>query len=305
MKKFATDHSAAVLLRKMHDSIDSNTGEITMAKSIRYFLLPFSFVAFAFIAGVAQERKDGPTQCGDWRGNDRLQGHCEIKEQTVSAGGTITVDGRTNGGISIKGSERHDILVRARIQTEAPTQAEADQLAQQIRIETGGLTIRAEGPETREDYQWYVSYEILVPHRSDLSLKAHNGGISIADVYGHLDFQTTNGGVRLNRVGGAVRGSTTNGGLRVELAGARWDGEELNVRTTNGGVHLAMPDNYSAHLDTGTVNGNIRSDFPLNVALTERGRLPKEISVDVGSGGAPIRARTTNGSVRVTRVSAL
>src|SRR2546430_4505707 len=38
-------------------------------------------------------------------------------------------------------------------------------------------------------------------------------------------------------------------------------GEELNVRTTNGGVNLVMPDNYSAHLETSTVNGNVSSDF--------------------------------------------
>src|SRR5207245_11456966 len=82
-----------------------------------------------------------------------------------------------------------------------------------------------------------------------------------------------------------------------------WEGEMLNVTTTNGGVNLVMPDNYSAHIETSTVNGNVNSEFPLNVPMTERGRLPKEISVDLGSGGPTIRATTTNGGVHVSRAS--
>ncbi len=273
-----------------------------MNKSLRGALAALAIVGFIGVA-PAQKKSESSLECRDGRGDDRLQSHCEIKEQTLSAGGIITVDGKQNGGISIKGWERNEVLVRSRIESQAPTQAEADQLAREVRVETAGLSIHAEGPQTREDYQWYVSYEIFVPRRSDLSLQAHNGGISISDVSGRIDFKTMNGGVTLRRVGGSVRGSTTNGGVHVELAGVRWDGEELNVKTTNGGVNINMPNNYSAHLETSTVNGNLSSDFPLNVPLTERGRMPKDISVDLGSGGSPIRVTTTNGGVRVGRSS--
>jgi DUF4097 and DUF4098 domain-containing protein YvlB len=271
-----------------------------VSKTLRYALL--SFAIFGLTASVAAQKKsEGSMQCRETRETDRLYLHCEIKEQTLPASGAISVDAGRNGGVSVKGWERNEILLRSKIETRAPTKAEADQLAGAVRIETAALNIRAEGPEPREDYEWYVSYEVFVPRRSDLSLQAHNGGISISDVNGKIDFKTLNGGVSLKRVGGAVHGSTTNGGVHVELAGGRWDGEELNVNTTNGGVNLVMPNNYSAHLETGTVNGNISSDFPLNVQLTERGRLPKEINVDLGSGGPTIRAKTTNGGVRVGR----
>ena len=281
-----------------------------MTKSLRYFALMLAVFAGA-IAVVAQDKSkekfnkkmESSLQCRDSRDGDRLYSHCEIKEQTLPVGGQITVDGKQNGGISVKGWDRNEVLVRAKIESHAPTQAEADSLAQQVRIETAVLNIRAEGPESRDDYQWYVSFELYVPRRSDLSLQAHNGGISISDVTGRIGFKTLNGGVSLNRVGGAVTGATTNGGVHVELAGARWEGEMLNVTTTNGGVNIAMPDNYSAHLETGTTNGNVSSDFALKVPLTERGRMPKEISVDLGSGGPTIRAITTNGGVRVAKLS--
>ena len=279
-----------------------------MTQSVRYFLLALALAGCA-ISITAQDKSDkksgGSMQCNDSNYGNRGYGHCEIKEQPVPAGGLITVDGKQNGGISIKGWDRNDLLVRAKVETRAPSQSEADSLAQQVRIETAGLNIHAEGPESRDNYQWYVSYEVFVPRQSDLALTASNGGISINEVAGRINFRTLNGGVSLRRVGGAVAGSTTNGGVHIELAGASWQGEMLNVTTTNGGVNLLMPENYSAHIETSTVNGNVASDFPLNVPLTERGRLPKEISVDLGSGGPTIRAKTTNGGVHLGRASAM
>jgi DUF4097 and DUF4098 domain-containing protein YvlB len=273
-----------------------------MKKLLGYVLLIFVLVGAAATSGVAQKSEASMTCRDNWN-SDRLQGHCEIKEQTLPDGGPITVDGGQNGGVSVKGWDRGEILVRARVQTAASTQAEADQLAAQIRIETAGLRIHAEGPEQSNNAHWSVSFEVMVPGRSDLSLSASNGGVSIVDVHGKIEFKTTNGGVNLVRVGGNVQGNTTNGGVNVVLTGARWDGEALNVRTTNGGVNLLMPDNYSAHLETGTVNGNVSSDIPLNVPVNSRGRMPKDISVDLGAGGPTVRATTTNGGVRLGRVA--
>lgn len=276
-----------------------------MTKVFRYTLLALVLLGFGAGAVEAQKSTKASMQCRDNDGDSRLASHCEIKEQTLPSGGVVTVDGKMNGGIAVKGWERPEILVRAKIETRAPTQAEAQSLAQQVRIETTALNIRAEGPDSRNDYQWYVSFEIFVPTRSDLNLKANNGGIAIADVNGRIEFTTLNGGVALSRVGGAVSGRTTNGGVHVELAGTRWEGESLNVRTTNGGVNLVVPDNYSAHLVTGTTNGNVRADFPLNLPLNERGRMPNDISVDLGSGGPTIRAITTNGGVHLSRSSSM
>jgi hypothetical protein len=239
--------------------------------------------------------------CRDNWYNGKLSGHCELKEQTLPAtNGTIDVDGRKNGGITIRGWERNEILVRARIQAAAPSEAEAVALVRQVNVETAGAKILATGPERTNDSWWSVSYEIFVPHRSNLSLKTTNGGISISDVTGQIEFTAHNGGVNLDGVGGAVRGSTTNGGLNVELSGARWEGEALDVRTTNGGVSMSIPEDYSAHLETSTVNGGLHVDFPVTV----QGKVNKQLAVNLGSGGATVRATTTNGGVSIRRKGA-
>jgi DUF4097 and DUF4098 domain-containing protein YvlB len=271
-----------------------------MTSWIRRIVFIAATLSVLSVLAFAQDKSRGSLTCRDNWYSDRLMGHCEIKEQTVAAGGTITVDARKNGGVSVKGWDRNEVLVRARIQTSATTQSEADDLAKQIRIETGGGKIFAQGPESRKDYHWNVSYEIFVPRRSDLSLEAYNGGISIADVSGRIDFTGHNGGVVLKRVGGLVRGGTTNGGVVVELDGASWDGETLDVKTTNGGIVMSVPENYSAHLETGTVNGHLSVDFPVTV----QGRITKELAVNLGSGGPTVRATTTNGGVKIKRTGA-
>jgi len=260
-----------------------------------------ALVTFTGVAAFAQRDKDRSLTCRENNYyNDRLVSNCEIREQTLApSGGAIAIDGRQNGGIAVKGWDQNQILVRARVQAGAPTATEAEALGKQVRIETSGSKIHATGPESKRDYNWDVSYEIFVPRRADLSLETHNGGIAIVDVSGKIDFTALNGGVVLKRVGGAVRGSTTNGGLVIELAGDRWDGESMDVSTTNGGVIMSVPENYSAHVETGTVNGSVNTEFPVTV----KGEVTKQLALNLGSGGATVRAMTTNGGVHLKKLT--
>ena len=102
-----------------------------------------------------------------------------------------------------------------------------------------------------------------------------------------------NGGVTIDSAAGSLHGRTTNGGVDVSLRGASWEGEGLDVETTNGGVRVTMPSDYSARLVTGTVNGGMQVDFPVTV----QGRIDRRLDVTLGQGGPTVRAVTTNGGV--------
>lgn len=231
------------------------------------------------------------------RGDGNRASNCEIREFTLADTGRLNVDSATNGGIRVTGADRSNVLVRARVQTNAPTADEARALNSQVRVSATPGLVRADGPDSLRDRGWGVSYEILVPRRSGLELKAQNGGITIADVEGTITFETRNGGVNLNRLGGDVRGKTTNGGLKVELAGNTWHGSQLDVQTTNGGIQVTVPDNYSANFETSTVNGGVTSDIPgANVLKSKEDR---KVSVTLGSGGPLVRLVTTNGGIRL------
>jgi DUF4097 and DUF4098 domain-containing protein YvlB len=144
---------------------------------------------------------------------------------------------------------------------------------------------------------WSVSFIVFVPRRFDLDLQAHNGGLTVSGVTGTLQLSTTNGGLSLDDVGGDVHARTQNGGLNVKLTGARWNGAGLDAQTQNGSVRLAVPENYAAQLETGTVNGRVSTDIPITV----RGDISRRMSFPIGGGGPTIRATTINGSVIIAR----
>ncbi len=268
-------------------------------KNIRFGFYVLVLVMVGLMSVSAQNKTYNQEFCSNnWSNGDKVSVN-EVREMTLPAG-SLTVDGKRNGGIHIRGENRSDISVRACVQTWAGSDAEARALAKNIRIETGG-SLRAEGAS--EEKGWSVSYQILVPRNTNLNLTASNGGISINDVEGNMEFETKNGGLHLSNLAGNVKGKTTNGGLHIELAGNTWKGNGLDVETTNGGVHLSMSENYAARFETKTVNGGFKSEI---AALTQEKNEDNRyrtngvnITKDINGGGALVRVVTTNGGVKI------
>jgi hypothetical protein len=263
--------------------------------SARWILV--SSVLLAVSAVNAQERTDCDDKnwWGNWRGGPNAH-VCMVRELNVGATGTFAVDAGQNGSIDVTGEARRDVHVRATVHAWANNDAEAERIASAVNVRSDGV-LRAEGPEQYGRAGWSVSYEILAPREIDLSLEASNGSLAVTDVRGDLTLETNNGGIMLDGVAGNVRGRTTNGGVDADLTGDTWEGTGLDLRTTNGGVRLRIPENYSARLETGTVHGGIDIDFP----VTLQGRIGREFSTTLGDGGPLVRAETTNGGVRITR----
>jgi DUF4097 and DUF4098 domain-containing protein YvlB len=252
-----------------------------------------------------EQDRDGDFGRADWcqdsrrsfSGPGRSASYCEIRQATLSGQQGVDVDAGPNGGIAVRGWDSADVHVRARVNAYAPTDAEARAIVSQVTLNTAGGRLRAEGPDMRRDASWSASFEVLVPRNTSLTLKAQNGGLSIGNYRGTASMQTVNGGVAVMDAAGDIRGRTQNGGISVDLTGRSWDGRGLDLETTNGGVSVNLPADYSADLETGTVNGGMRIDFPVTV----QGRLSQQIRTRLGAGGPPIRAVTTNGGVNIRR----
>lgn len=259
---------------------------------IRLPLLMLAVMALTVVAGGANswEECDGWENRSDWGSKGRF---CEIRHLTLPATGSVTVDAGHNGGIRVQGSTQNEIDLEVRIQAWDRSEDRAREMAQQVEIRTDNNRITADGPS---DDDWSVSFRLQVPHQTDLDLTAHNGGISVEEVEGELRAETHNGGLSLAALAGDVHAETTNGGVRVELTGSQWEGSGMEVETRNGGVKLSVPEDYSAELETGTVNGRVQIDFPVTV----QGQLGRNIETTLGEGGAPIRVKTRNGSVTIT-----
>lgn len=253
-------------------------------------------MAAMIVPATALARQGQVSPCSDNNGGDRPS-HCEMREFTVPAASSLGVNASPNGGVSVTGWDRQEIRVRAKVVASAETQAEADQLASQIKVLSDGGTIRTDGPRVRGEGGWSVSFDVMVPAQIALDLRTTNGGVSVRNVRGQLGLTTTNGGITLENVEGDVHGETTNGGVNATLSGNGWQGQGLDLRTHNGGVRLALPDGYSAHLEAGTTNGGISCEFPVTV----QGNITRQLSTDIGGGGATLTLRTTNGGISIRK----
>lgn len=233
----------------------------------------------------------------DWCHEGRRAVACEVREYSFASDGDLVVDGGSNGGITVTGWDGGDVRVEARVRAQARDQDRADEILDEVEVVASSRLVESRGPDTGRREGWSVSYHVFVPYNTDLELETHNGGISLEGVSGRIRMSALNGGVKVAGAGGDVVGRTTNGGLSVELEGDRWAGEGLDLRTTNGGVRVAIPEGYSAEFETATVNGG----FSLDVPMTLQGRLGRRLRSTLGDGGPPVRVTTTNGGVRIQR----
>jgi hypothetical protein len=231
------------------------------------------------------------------RERDNRYSWCDVRVERLNAVRSLRVDAGQNGGIEVVGQNRDDIEVHARIRARARSAGEARSIGESVELRIGGSTISSDGPSTDSGESWYVSWVVYVPDRMDLDLEANNGPLSVTSVEGTIEASTRNGPLALRDLAGDVRARTQNGPLNVSLSGSSWRGDGLDAETRNGPVNLSIPDDYSAELETGTVNGPFQSEIPITV--TRLNRRSMRVETTLGRGGAPVRAVTTNGPATI------
>lgn len=249
-------------------------------------------------AGAAQEPAKR-LACQERGAPDGRQRGCEIREITLAAAGRLEVDAGPGGGVAVRPWSRAETLVRAKVEAWGGTKPS------DVRVNATPGKVSSEGPKAQMGWSsgWSVSFEVFVPERTDLEARTVNGGITVEGVRGEILARTTNGGITLEGVGGRVEGKTVNGGIRLKLAGKAWEGDSCTLATTNGGVNVDVPRDYSARFVAETRNGGIHSAIP--DAKVERGRgTGGKLEATAGTGGALIRVTAVNGGVTIRQEGA-
>jgi hypothetical protein len=262
-------------------------------------LLAISLHAQSFTTTPCHEDEGNTHNTSFFGGKEKV---CELRRTTLPlVNGEITVSGK-NGGIEVIGEDRQNIALEARVVAQESSSQQAESLLKEIKIRTDG-SIRAEGPSSSSGFfglfgnSWYVNFRLHVPRHLAAQLHSENGGIDISNIDGEISANTTNGGLTLRDLGGRVHATTVNGGVNVALNGTQWHGEGLFAKSTNGGVTVKAPDDYSAHLIAATVNGGVSVAFPIKI----QGSIRNHIDTQIGQGGPTIQVETTNGGVSIGR----
>jgi DUF4097 and DUF4098 domain-containing protein YvlB len=236
-----------------------------------------------------------------------------------------------NGKTRVTGEDRDDIEIRIQKSVRADCPDLAAKLLDSIQLQNSKsadiLEIEVQIPR-RCSRHAVAHVELCVPRDTTVSLsstngkiclegleraiqaRSNNGSISIDDVrgdidvttanakvtckctHGHLRARSSNGKIEVDSHQGSIDASTSNGIIRASIDELGKDG--VSLTTSNGRIVLDLPEEPDADVDIHVENGHIRNDLDLTDQTSDvdgrvRGRL--------GSGGTPIRLRTSNGTV--------
>jgi hypothetical protein len=150
----------------------------------------------------------------------------------------LAVEGSRNGGVSIRGWDNQEIVVRACKIAYGDTEEEAQAILKQLTITTAGGKVSARGPEKEMAGRggWFVQFRISVPRDLSVEARVHNGGVALRGLTGKVEARSQNGGVAISDSGGPesmIDLFAQNGGIALNDVQGR-----VNAKTANGGISL-------------------------------------------------------------------
>lgn len=185
---------------------------------------------FVLAQSLAGQDRWGPSCRQQERGDESGERYCTVVEETLRGGGPIRVNAHPNGGVTVVGWDRSEIVLRARIQARGRSEERAEEIGRSVRLAIEGTQVGVDGP------------------------RVGRRGIDVADVRGRLDLETVNGGVELAvpaRYSADLEAGTVNGGIDIDFpvqVSGRLNrrlettlgngGPPVRVSTTNGGVTI-------------------------------------------------------------------
>jgi hypothetical protein len=267
----------------------------------------------------------------------------------LQPGGRLSVE-TFNGSVEVSGWDQATVDISGT--KYGPTQYEADNLKVDIDHSSDSISIRVPRPTTRRNNQG-ARFAIKVPRTANLErittsnssirtedgvgptrLRTSNSSIHVTDLRGNLEAETSNSSIDLIGVEGDVRAHTSNSAIRADRlagsldavtsnSGVRADitraDRAIRIETSNSGVELTLPPNFSsgaridtnngsitlrmpegsnAHVTARTSNASVTTDFQIKMqGQISRNRLDGEI----GKGGPLIDLSTSNGGIRILR----
>jgi Toastrack DUF4097 len=224
------------------------------------------------------------------------------------------------GSITVRGTNRKDVSVVARPETDRPSRRYDPDASGLRRIpQSAGYKITEEGNRIKmssDSPNRALTFEIEAPARTNLKLSTVNGGeILVENIEGDLEVSNVNGSVTLNGVAGSVIAGTTNGSVRATLTRVT-AAKEMAFTSLNGTVDVTLPSTTKANLRLRSDHGDVYSDFDVQLAAASsaptveenrnsngRYRITRNRSIvgTINGGGPEFELRTFNSNVYVRK----
>ncbi len=224
-----------------------------------------------------------------------------------------------NGGITIRGENRKDVLIEARSRDQNARRTQSEPPAGLRRLtQAPGFNVEEENNEMvlSTGFQGRgMDFDIRVPTKTNLKLSSVNGGdIIVEGVDGEQEINNVNGPITLTNVAGSVVANSVNGKVLVTLTRVMPE-KAMAFTSLNGTVDVTLPASTKATLKLRSDQGDVFTDFdvqmrPTTPAVRDDSRrtggrfrieVNKSIYGTVNGGGPEFELRTFNGSVYVRK----
>lgn len=152
-----------------------------------------------------------------------------------------------------------------------------------------------------------------VPRRADLSLSTVNDGeIIVSNITGTLELENVNGPITARGINGSVIAESVNDTVDIAFSALAGEGA-MSMTSVGGNLIVRMPGNAGAELHLDSTQGEIVSDFEVEVLPSkpiverdDRGdgtsvRVENTIVARVNGGGPVIRLETLNGDISILK----
>jgi len=188
----------------------------------------------------------------------------------------------------------------------------------QLNASSSGLEVEEENNVVQISTQsWKAATDLIiqVPRTTSLEVRSTmDGAVVVEGVSGEIDINNINGPVTLTNISGNTLVHTVNGNIEVTLARVAAD-KPISFSTMNGDIDVTLPADVKANLKMKSEQGEIYSDFDINMTRTpakseaaektEQGKF--RISFDkslygiVNGGGQEIGFNTFSGDIYIRK----
>ena len=239
------------------------------------------------------------------------------RQSPITAGSKLYVE-TSSGSITITGGDVAECSLIARICGRAPTEEEAQQLAEQVQIEleTIGdtLTVKADKPPSRNRCSISISYDITVPKQTNIECASSYGAIEITNIEGTASGKTSSGSIEASNIEGTVNLDTSYGSVNCRNI----TGDNLTVKSSSGSItaeiikgSTQLTTSYGSIACTDMSDGNIKlktSSGKIKLSNISFGDCDAHTSygsiVSDKLKGKSIKLHSGNGSINLTESSA-
>jgi DUF4097 and DUF4098 domain-containing protein YvlB len=222
------------------------------------------------------------------RDDEDIRRHVSISwEVTAPTGTSLTV--KTGSGSQQIGAFAGPVM-----STAGSGSIEIGAIGGTVDVRTGSGSIDVDGARDRVNASAGSGSIAIGKVTGKVAIDTGSGSITVRDApEATIDVTTGSGSIDVSGLVGGLTARAASGSVHVNGKPT----SDWQLHSSSGDIVLSIPEGSNFRVQAGTSSGSINTDHKLTV--TRLGR--RELSGEVGSGGALVSARTSSGSIRIGR----